>query len=749
MARTLKGDYIPLSKDDVRFAVEVPEKKMKEIVKIEKKGGIKVLSQAKEKKEKSLVKDRYILIITEKPQAALKIANALGSPKNYMIDGVPYYEVNRNGKKIIIACAVGHLLNLRQSEKGSKWPVFDIEWRPNFEDKKQDWSRKYYNALKKLSQGAENFINACDYDVEGEVIGWNILRFICGTNKAMRMKFSSLTKEELEYAYKNLEKNLNWGHAYAGETRHYLDWFYGINLSRALMDSIKKAGSFRIMSIGRVQGPSLNILVHREKEINAFKPSPYWQVFLTVNDGKNTEKVKYNKDIIDKRELKKFESLQGKSAAAQTIKKEQTLPPLHPFDLTTLQTEAYKYNRTTPSKTLSIAQQLYLEGLISYPRTSSQKIPEAIKPLKIIENLKKHYSFTKNVAKKVPVEGSKSDPAHPSIYPTGDFPKKLTLEQKKLYELIVKRFVACFCDDAVIESHTLEVIYNDYKFIARGARILKKGWIDVYPHQILESDIIPMNGKVKIDDVAADEKMTMPPKRYTPASLVSELAKRNLGTKATRAAIIETLYERSYIKGQSIEATPLGMSIIDTLNKYSPIIIDEELTREFEKETDMITSLKKDFEKKEKKIIEDAKKVVVKISSDFKKHEEGIGKELIKATDILRKEEQEENTLMQCPACKKGNLRITYSPKNKKHFIACSSYPDCKQTFNIPHTGFVKKTDKFCEECNFRKLIRLQKGKRPWIFCFNPKCPVNKKYFESHQYTQKNESSIQIDNKTL
>lgn len=127
---------------------------------------------------------------------------------------------------------------------------------------------------------------ATDYDIEGEVIGLNIVRYICNQQDASRMKFSTLTKTELEQAYENKSPNINWGQAIAGETRHYLDWFYGINLSRALMNAIKTTGKFKIMSIGRVQGPALHLIVQKEKEIAAFKPKPYWQIFITISDKK-------------------------------------------------------------------------------------------------------------------------------------------------------------------------------------------------------------------------------------------------------------------------------------------------------------------------------------------------------------------------------------------------------------------------------------------------------------------------------
>ena len=165
---------------------------------------------------------------------------------------------------------------------------------------------------------------------------------------------------------------------------------------------------------------------------------------------------------------------------------------------------------------------------------------------------------------------------------------------------------------------------------------------------------------------------------------------------------------------------------METLEKYSPIITDENLTRNFEKETEMIQKSSGDFEEKEKKIIKKAEKTVADISSQFKNHEKEIGKELVEANVDLIEQMKKENILIQCPVCKKGNLAITYSKKTRRYFVACNAYPKCKTTFSLPPNGIIKKSGKDCEDCGFPMLIRLSKGKRPWIFCFNPGCVKNK-----------------------
>jgi len=690
---------------------------IEEIEKIEKteqedKGG----KIKKEQQENKPAPKDYILVICEKPQAAMKIAFALAenAPLKKNIAGVPYWEIERDGKKFIVASAVGHLFGLAEKEKTQKWPVFEIEWKPIM-----SFARKYANVLSYLAKNASQFIIACDYDIEGELIGFNILRFICKQQDALRMKFSTLTKPDLIDSYKNILEHIDFGQAYAGETRHYLDWLYGINLSRALMEAIKMAGSYRIMSIGRVQGPALALVVQREKEIMAFKPRPYWQVFLLLD--KHEIEVKYGKDIFKKSEAEKFLELKGKKAEAKTIKEEKELWPLPPFDLTTLQLEAYKFFGFSPAQTLAIAQNLYLQGLISYPRTSSQKLPLTIGQRRILEKLKVFYSkYVELATRKKPVEGKKTDPAHPAIFPTGEEPEKLSLQEKQLYDLIVRRFIACFCDNALIEQKKIVVKADKKEFFTEGSRILKKGWLEVYPHKTEERILPDIQGKVTIKDVRLEEKETEPPKRYSAASLVSELEKRELGTKATRAIIVDTLYKRGYIIGRAIEATKIGMSVNEALEKNCPLILDENLTRKFEEEMNKLLEEKsrEKMLKEKEKIIEEAKSVLLKISELFKKHEKEIGSELLKAHREVQEQARKANTLFKCPVCKEGDLVILRSRKGKR-FAACNNYPECKTTFALPQFGLIKLSDKKCE-CEWPILLLIRKGKPPWQFCLNP-----------------------------
>ncbi|MBN2477704.1 DNA topoisomerase I, partial [Candidatus Micrarchaeota archaeon] len=198
------------------------------------------------------------LIIAEKPKVANKIAHCLseGSSTAKKYKQVTYYEFEKDGKDYAVAPAVGHLYTLTEKKKSFDYPVFNIEWVPSCQvSESSKFTKPYVDIIKKLGKDAKSFTSACDYDVEGSLIGYNVFRFLCGGKPAQRMKFSALTPADIKEAFEN-KTELDYNNAYAGEARHILDWYYGINLSRALMNSLKRVHKFKIMSVGRVQGPT-------------------------------------------------------------------------------------------------------------------------------------------------------------------------------------------------------------------------------------------------------------------------------------------------------------------------------------------------------------------------------------------------------------------------------------------------------------------------------------------------------------
>ncbi len=673
----------------------------------------------------------YELIITEKPNAAKMIADALADGKAIRESnkGVYYYKITHGKKDIVVTCAVGHLYGL--GEKGKKtwnFPVFDIEWKPSSEiSKKSAFSKKYLDTINKLCNEADSFTVATDYDVEGEVIGLNVVRYACRQKDAARMKFSTLTKPDLIEAYENKKSTLDWGQANAGETRHMMDWINGINYSRALTSSIKTAGSFKLMSTGRVQGPALKIIVYREKEIKAFKPVPFWQIELQGVVNKGNVIAWHKEDKFWKKEeankvMKKVKDVK-KAFVDKAEKKQFKQAPPVPFDLTTLQVESYRCHRISPKETLQIAQELYTSGAISYPRTSSQQLPDKIGYKKVLMDLLKQKDYSglieKLLSKKTlrPNNGKKTDPAHPAIYPTGIMPKNLQERENKVYDLIVKRFMATFAEHALRETMTIDIDCNKEIFIAKGTRTVEKGWHVFYePYVKLEEEELPSvnkNDEVNVNKINLHDKETQPPKRYTPAYIIKELEKRGLGTKATRSEIVDTLFQRGYVDGKAIEATDLGIKTLETLEKYCPKIVDEELTKHFEEEMEHI----REGKRKSENVLKEAKSAITDIIKDFKKHEMEIGKKLLEANIETR---DEMSMLGKCPKCKTGELHLRKGKYGA--FAACNKYPKCKTTFSMPSNALIKSAKKECPECSFPMVIAIKRGKRPRDFCINKEC---------------------------
>ncbi|RMD57655.1 DNA topoisomerase I [Candidatus Woesearchaeota archaeon] len=674
----------------------------------------------------------YQLIITEKPNASKRVAEALceGKLVKKSFKKAPYYELKRNGKNIIVGCAVGHLFGLaeKKKSKGFAYPVFDIEWVPAYEQSKSSaFTKQYLEALKKLAKGADEVIVATDYDVEGEVIGLNVVRFACNRKDANRMKFSTLTKDDLIEAYNSRSESIDWGQANAGETRHFLDFYYGINLSRALTKAIKQAGMFKILSTGRVQGPALKIVCERERQIMDFKPTPFWQIILVASSGKNSIEALHEEDKFwekDKADAVIDKTKDAKNAQVAKIDRRQfkQAPPT-PFDLTSLQTESYRCFGISPKQTLELAQELYTAGIISYPRTSSQQLTEKIGFAKILKKLSSQeaYSDLANMllSKKSlkPNNGKKKDPAHPAIYPTGLKPKDLSARQAKVYDLIVKRFLATFADPAVRETLTLSLDVSDEIFTTKGTRTISANWHVYYaPYVKLEEVEFPdlNEGDVlNVDSITLKEDETKPPKRFTPASLIKMLEKKGLGTKATRAEIVETLRRRNYVRGDSITATDLGLQTVQILEKYAPKILDEELTRHFEDDMESIREGKKTPEK----VLEEARDVLTRILDEFKSKEAAIGEELKKTYTETR---AELTTVGNCPSCKEGQLILRRGKYGR--FIACDKYPDCSTTIKLPAGGLVEVTPKTCEECGYPVVKMIRKARRPQEVCVNLDC---------------------------
>lgn len=667
------------------------------------------------------------LIVAEKPKVTQKIATAIGGKiERKTVGNVSYYEVEKDGKEIVIAPAVGHIYTLAEKNKGRGYPVFDIEWVPAYKATKgAAFTKPYLTLLEKLGKKADSFVSACDYDIEGTLISYNVFRFATKIKDGRRMKFSALTSKDLREAYENMG-DFDYNNAYAGEARHVLDWYYGINLSRALMSSLRAASQRKIMSIGRVQGPALDILATLEKEIKAFVPVPYWVLTASI---KGVQFVHKKDRFFDEGEADKSLERTAKDGKVTRVEKKAVkLWPGPCFDLTSLQVEAHRVFGFNPSKTLQVAQSLYEDSLITYPRTSSQKIPPTINLPSILKKMAGNKEY-ESIAKKIIenrwfriFQGKKEDPAHPAIHPTGLKPGKIGKDEAKLYDLISRRFFAAFAPPAEKENTSIEADAGGEPYVAKGSRITDKGWTEFYGKYFRSADKeLPefREGEdVRVNRKKKTKKETQPPRRYTQASIVSELEKRKLGTKATRSVIVDTLFKRGYAGGKPIEVTDFGLKVRDVLSKYAPEILDEELTRKIEEDMEKIQEgkLGKD------EVIEEGKEILVQIIDKWKRNEEKIGREIAESLKIT---EEKENIVGVCDKCG-GKLRIIRM-KGGRQFIGCSGYPECRNAYPLPTGAFVKTTDKVCKECG-KPVVFVARQKMRFEMCIDPDCPSKDKW---------------------
>jgi len=385
-----------------------------------------------------------MLIIAEKPSVARKISSFLSNNKYRKIRfsrNIYYYYFNQEGKNIFVVPSIGHLFTLSDLNENYDYPTFNYRWVPSYiED--GIIVKKYYIEMFSKFRNENNIIIATDYDIEGELIGYNILRYILNKENANRMIFSAITYKDIIRAFNNKKESLNFGYIYAGETRHIIDWLYGINLSRALTKSLFYYTRKFVLSIGRVQGPTLMLVFNRENEIEKFKPEEYYKVeALVIKDDKKL-KFSYIKDKIkDKDEANRIKNNLGKYLIVSNVdKKEEKINPPYPYNLTDIQMDAYKYYKISPKRTLDILQSLYEKGYVSYPRTSSQKLPETINFKEILSNLSSINYYKKYIVpllgKQIlkPYNGPKDD-VHPAIHPTGYIPEYLDYKEKLIYDL--------------------------------------------------------------------------------------------------------------------------------------------------------------------------------------------------------------------------------------------------------------------------------------------------------------------------
>jgi DNA topoisomerase-1 len=682
----------------------------------------------------------YTLVICEKPDAARRVSDALseGAFKSEVVDGTTVFRFKRKGEEFVVCAAQGHVYGVSDpTEERSVYPVFDVEWySSDLVDEDNANAARRIAAVRKLTGGASKFVNACDFDVEGETIGFNLLRYACGgkDGNALRAKFSTLTQEDLARAFDELQPQSGQGLARAGRARHAIDFMWGVNLSRALSQSALGSGHrYRTVSVGRVQGPTLGFLVRREREIREFVPLPYWKVAGTFDKDGMEVNAEYSRPKVEERSAaeKVREDCVGKHAVATTVRRSvaQVGPPV-PFNIGDLQKEAYRAFGYTPGRTMQIAERLYLGALISYPRTGSQRLPPSINYRAILQGVGKAPEFSSLVgeilkAEPKPVQGAKTDPAHPAMHPTGERPSRpLDSSETALLDLVTRRFLAAFGPSARRELVDVTLAVGGHEFRLGGGRTVYPGWMKYYGKYAAYRDVglpnVAEGDRFKVVDVLVEQKFEQRPQRYNQSSLLEKMEKEGVGTKATRADIITTLVGRGYVAGESMEVTDLGLSVVEAMARYAPAIIGTELTRVIEKRLDAVEG----GSEGESALLRETVRSIAKQLAELGANEEAVGKEIDSA---LMATVSKAFVLGKCPVCRTGELRVIRSKKTKKRFVGCSNHSaGCRASAPLPQRGTVRTTSKACERCSW-PIVYIVGGGRPWRLCVNPDCPGKRK----------------------
>jgi DNA topoisomerase III len=550
------------------------------------------------------------LIIAEKPSVASDLARALGGFKKHE----DHYEHDR----AIISSALGHLVELclpaELDVKRGKWSFANLPIIPDkFDLRPIEKTKARFNMLKRLLQrkDVDQIINACDAGREGELIFRYLLK-LSGVKKPIRrLWLQSMTAESIRSAFEHLRTNEEMiPLAEAAVCRSESDWLVGINGTRAMTAFNNKTGGFQLTPVGRVQTPTLAILTEREDKIHAFKPRTYFEVFgdFEVEAGsyrgrwfredftRNSDEDARAERIWERATAEAIkERCLGRSGIATEERKPTTQAPPLLYDLTSLQRDA-NGRGFSAKRTLQIAQQLYERfKVITYPRTDSRYLPEdylqTVKgTLAKIDNepARKilHNNWVKP-SKRIFNNAKISD--HFAIIPTGTAPHGLDEVQQKVYDMIVRRFVAVFFPAAQFEVTTRITRVGEDAFKTEGKIIKDPGWLAVYGRERSDENgqesLVPIrpNETAEVRDVEVTENETKPPARFNEATLLSAMEsagklvedeelreamrEKGLGTPATRSAIIEGLIHDGYVTRQAREliATAKGMALITLL----------------------------------------------------------------------------------------------------------------------------------------------------------------------------------------
>ncbi len=657
------------------------------------------------------------------------------------------------GKDFVVVSSFGHIRDLPKSKMGID---IDNNFTPHYVIPRD--KQKIINAIKEYAKKYPDILFATDEDREGEAIAWHLATILkIKPTEAKRIVFHEITSEAIKNALKS-PRSLNLHLVDAQQARRILDRLVGYELSPFLWKKVARG-----LSAGRVQSVAVRLIVEREREIEAFKPQEYWTITADLNskqgnfsaklwqkDGKTLDKFYLSSQEQAEAIIKEIET--AEFIVDKVTKKEVKKNPYPPFTTSTMQQAANRLLGFSAKQTMMIAQQLYEGiklgeageiGLITYMRTDSVNLADKF--------IKEANDFIKNEFGQdyshpttYKTKNKSAQEAHEAIRPTDitQTPEKikpyLNNNQYKLYRLIWQRALASQMAPALINQTSVEIKSNNYTWKATGSTLSFAGWLKVYPDKINENLLPQLNPGEKLELIALhpQQHFTQPPARYTEAALVKALEEKGIGRPSTYAPTISTIQERNYVKKEDGKLIPtdIGKLVNDILVKHFPQIVDYDFTAKMEEKLDEIAQGKtawqpviKGFyfpfkENLEKKQIELTKKDLTEESTDEKCDKCGsemiikvgrFGKFLACSNYPECKNTKPiiNSTGITCPACGQGTVIIKKSKKGRQ-FFSCDKYPECK------FISWSKPTGEKCPKCS----SFLVYGKNDTITCSNKEC---------------------------
>jgi len=673
------------------------------------------------------------LIISEKNHAAQRIALILSSntQKRRSIAGTPVLEFAIGEDEYYVLGLRGHIIELDYPEKFNNWdsisPKDLVFAKP--EKKVNPTAKGIMRALDELVAKADEVIVATDYDREGELIGVEALDHVQTKKPMKRAKFSALTKGEIERAFSQLTE-IDYKLAASAETRQLIDLAWGASLTRFISLASGQLGK-DFLSVGRVQSPTLALIVARERQIQEFKPTPYWVVSA---DLKKDSEFKANHkngsfDDKDKAHAALVKAKAAKNAQVKQVKAEEKSEyPPSPFSTTLFLAEATKLGLTA-AQAMKIAEDLYTDGYISYPRTDNTVYPPSLSLRAILEKLVKSdlgKEAEELLAQETirPSRGKRSTTDHPPVHPVDSATKaELKGQRWAVYELVTRRFLATVAPPCQSRSTKVDLDIGGEPFVSEGYNILSPGWRKYYPYYRVTEVTLPQLAEgdlAEVLKVQSTEKKTQPPPRYSQGSLIQEMERLGLGTKSTRHDAIQKLYDRRFAKGVRIEPTESGIAVVSALQDHARLhdeykITDAKMTAHLESEMDLIAQ----GEREQSDVVEESQAMLDDIMDVLEKNKKEIGEDIRKA---LRKQ----HNLGACPKCGTGQL-IQIRLKSGGTFAGCSRYPECRNTYPLPKGVLILPTEEKCSVCGSPKIKAVSKGQAPMVVCIDPNCEGAKK----------------------